>query len=397
MTNTPEGPLAGLRAIELASNFAVPGAGMYLADYGADVVKVELPDGDPARAFPPRVTGTDIGKPFLAISRGKRSAVIDWQQPEGLRAVERLLATADIVLVDHPVGAAAATWPFAYERLYALNPRLVYGALTPFGERGQYSRLPGYDPLVQALSGMMVASPDQHGNPTPASFPTSVAGASMVLAEGVMMALLARMRSGRGQRVDTSQLAITMALQSLQLTRNDDDPTPAAEAGLATYNHYTCSDGRVINVSALTSGQWVGLCQVLGLEYLLDDPEYGRNPPRGDQRVTVYPLMEGIFGTRPSDEWLSLLDEAEVPCGPMSSRSELFDDPQVVLNDGVAEIEHAQLGRVQVLGAPVVFSDTPVRPGNRVPALGEHTEQVLTEAGFSAAEISGLRARGIIR
>ena len=394
---TAQPPLVGLRVLDLASYFAGPGAAMFLADYGADVVKVELPAGDPGRSAPPRVQGTDISKAFLVSNRGKRSAVIDWRLPAGQQVTDRLLQRADAVILDRPVGAGASDWPFHYRRLHALNPRLIHASSTPFDRNGQYAEFPAYEPLVQAASGVMGASRTRAGRPVHAGFRLGESATAMLLAYGVMMALLTRMRSGQGLRVETSMLQAAIAMQSVQLVWADDDPTPPSDPAQATVASYQCADRRYINIITIQERQWQAMCRVLELDHLIGDPSYSSGTARTQRRVELFPLLEGIFGTRPSEEWLRLLQEADVPCGPTLSRLELFDDPQIVENGVSAAITHPTLGLVQMLGSPISFSETPVQVGRSVPELGEHTRQVLTEAGFPTTEIDALVADRVIR
>lgn len=390
-------PLAGIRVLELATHYAGPGAGMFLADYGAQVVKIELPEGDPGRRLPPLAGDSGISLAFLAYNRGKRSAVIDWRQPAGRDAVDRLLATTDVMVVDAPVGARSETWQFHYHRrLKALFPRLVYAGVSSFGRRGPYVDLPPYDPLVQAASGVIGSSRNRDGLPVHAGFRLGDSAAAMLLANGVMMALLARRKTGLGQRVETSMLEAAVAMQSVQLVWAEQDPTPPSDPAQATVASYRCGDGRYINIITIQERQWQGLCRVLGLDHLIVDPEYGSGAARNERRGELFPLLEGIFGTRPSGEWLPLLQEAGVPCGPTLSRWELFDDPQIVANNLAARASYPGLGAVAMMGSPVKFSESALTIGSTVPSLGQHTTEVLREAGFSEQEMADLAEQGII-
>lgn len=370
---------------------------MYLADYGADVVKVELPEGDPARTFPPFVPGTGIGKSFLALNRGKRSVALDYRTPQGRDAVDRLVMAADAVIVDRPPPSTRPTWALHYTRLRALNPRLVCTSITAFGRRGPLVELPPYEPLVQAATGAMAGSRTRDNVPVHTGFRLGESATAMMAAYGTMMALLVREKTGAGQRVDISMLHTAVAMQSVQLSWADDDPTPPSDPPQATVASYQCQDGRYINIITIQERQWQAMCRVLDIEHLLSDPEFASNTARGRRRAELFPLLEGIFGTRPSGEWLTLLQEAGVPCGPTLSRSELFDDPQIVANTLAAEVRYPGVGSLQVLGSPVVMSATPVRVGTATPQLGEHTRQVLEEAGFSQQELAELARAGIIR
>ncbi len=401
VTRGPDGPLSPpltqIRVLELASYFAGPSAGMYLADFGADVVKVELPQGDPGRTFPPLLYGTGISRAFLAANRGKRSAAIDWRTERGQEAVHRLLERTDVLIVDRPFGAAREAWPFHYEfgsahngQLKVRYPRLICATASPFGRKGPYAELPGYAPLVEAVSGVLHSSRTRAGNPVPLGFRLADSSTGMLLAHGIMMALLARRRTGLGQRVETSMQQALVAQQSVNLVWAEHDPTPPADPFLAGVGCYQCSDGRYITASSHQDRQWEALCRVLGLDHLLEDPEFKSRAARRQRSAELYPLLEGIFSTRPSTEWLPLLREAKVPCGPVLSRAESFDAPQVLANRLPVMVSAPGVPAAQVMGAPVTLSETPPAPGARVPGLGEHTREVLEEAGFTATEIDQL-------
>lgn len=391
-------PLSGIRVLDMATNFAATGAAMYLADYGADVIKIELPEGDPARTFPPVVQGTNVGKSFLVYNRGKRSAVIDWRSDAGQQTVDRMLGQVDVVVVDAPVGARSESWRFHYHRrLKARFPRLIYAGVSAFGRRGPYVDFSPYDPLVQAASGIMGSSRNREGNPVHAGSRLADSSTSMLLAYGVMLALLAREKTGTGQRVETSMLEASVAMQSVQLVWADSDPTPPADPAQATVASYQCEDGRYINIITMQERQFEGMCRVLGLEHLLEDKSFTSGEGRTRRRTELFPLFEGILGTRPSTEWLPLLQAAGVPCSPTLSRVELFDDPQIVLNHVSAELTHPTLGRMKMLGSPIRFSETQLKIGAAAPALGEHTNEVLNEYGFSAQEIADLVRAGVIQ
>ncbi len=378
-------PLSGLRAVELAHGSAGEGAGLYLADFGVDVVKVELPEGDPERYAPPLVHG--LGRSFLVLNRGKRSAVIDWRIPAGRRCVERLLSAADVLIIDESVPL------FPYEDVSTLNPRLIYAAVTAFGPNDRYAGMPGYDPLVQAATGIMATSRDPEGAPISIGYRISEGTTAMLLAYGTMMALLARRRSGRGQRVDVSKAQTAVVMQTTQLIWVAEDPEPARDSYLAGAGCYLCADGRYINVNAMQVRQQEAMYRALGLENILAETAALSQVER---QQTLHSLLAGIFETAPSTAWLRLFEEADVPSGPLLSRSDLFVEPQVLENGLRATVVHPAGVDVLALGRPIQLSETPPRPGKRVPALGEHTDAVLAEAGCSEQDIDELQRARVV-
>jgi crotonobetainyl-CoA:carnitine CoA-transferase CaiB-like acyl-CoA transferase len=385
-------PLTGIRVVELASNFAGPSAGMYLADFGANVVKVELPEGDPGRHFPPCIPGTSLSQAFPVANRGKRSAVIDWRTEAGTQVLCRLLERADVLILDRSSGSSGGGWPLDgnVDSLGASYPRLIISVVSPFGHKGPYVDLPAYDPLVQAVAGVIHSSRTLAGDPVHLGFRLADTAAGMQLAHGTMMALLARRRSGQGQRVETSMLHALIAMQSVNLVWVEDDPAPPSDAALATTSCYRCLDGRYITVSSHQDRQWAALCRVLGLQHLLVDPEFAPRAARRARSVELFPLLEGIISTRPAAEWLPQLRDAGVPCGEVLSRSECLDAAQVLANGLPVSVTSPGLPPMTVMGSPVSCSETPPAPGKRAPGLGEHTREVLEEAGVPARTIADL-------
>lgn len=396
MTEQSSGPLSGVRVLDLSDHSSASGAGMLLADYGADVVKIELPGGDPTRSGSPRIAGSDVSRAFVALNRGKRSMVVDWRTDAGRDLVDRLIGDADVLIAYRSPALPRESWPFHYSRIHDLNSRLIYATVTPFGRKGPYARLPGYEPLVQSLSGVMSASRTLDGEPVHTTYRLGEAAPSMLLAHGIMMALLARERTGEGQHVETSMLQGAVAMQSVQLSWAEDDPTPVAETAQATVNSYPCADGRFINIITIQERQWNRLCEVLGLEHLIGDPNYSSGAARSQRREELYGLLEGLFSTRTSWEWLEALQAAGVPCGPTLGRDELFDDPQVIANGYAASVNYDGIQTIEVVGSPVRYSSSTVRIGSETPNLGQHTDELLGEADLSPEEISRLRSDGVV-
>jgi len=375
-------PLEGLRVVDLTSYIAGSYAAMMLADLGADVVKVEPPAGDPFRELPG----------FFGWNRGKRSIAVDLKAPEGLAVVERLAARAD-VLVENMRPGVADRLGVGWARLSALNPRLIYCSITAFGSSGPYADRPGFDPLLQAMSGAMtvqgLGGPPQYIRIAITDYYAAALGCQAVLA-----ALVVRERTGRGQRVETSLLHAALALQSGNYV--DYAGKPHVFRDNPTYRLYQAGDGQWFFLACGNQAFWTKLCKALDLEALAEDPRFASWVARLDHRDVLVPLLEARFRTRSRAEWLAHLAAHDIPAAPVQSLMEFLDDPAVRHHDLVREYEHPEVGRLRLMGQPLVFSATPTRDPGPPPALGQHTDQVLAELGYDAAAIGDLRRRGVV-
>ncbi len=418
------GPLDGVQVVEFTEIIAGPFAGMLLADMGAQVIKVEPPWGDPwrgAQAFSPTES-----RPFIAYNRGKRSLTLDLTAEASRPILARLIPRMDAALVNYRPDVAARLG-VDYESLSALNPRLVYCENTAFGRRGPDAHRPGYDLILQAMSGLMTAE-GKLLNGTPqhiVASPLVDTAAGLCLAWCVCAALYHRERTGRGQKVETTLLGLALALLGMRfvevtaLDRAKQSDTLAALAALRQaglpyadllqvyeadhpvapgniyYRTYQTADG-VISVGCLSDPLRRRLLGLLGLTDIRFDPGY--DPQSAEAAAFGDRLMqqaEAVFRQRPLAEWLALLDERGIPAGPVRFIEEVFDDAQVQANRLVAELEHQDAGPVRMVGPLAHFSETPLTAAPP-PALGQHTGEILRELGCSDQEISRWRAAGAL-
>lgn len=394
-------PLAGIKVIDMAKIFFGPGASMYLADQGAEVIKVEPLEGDGmrSRVSAPHLEDKGLATSFLSLNRNKRSIAVDVRTQEGQEIVHRLVAWADVLVLNFRVGDAARV-RLDYDTLREINPRLIYASITAFGETGPDCRLPGYDMVIQARSGVMGANRDSNGTPKTAPAMIGDMSGCMALSYGIMVALWERHRTGAGQRVDTSLLDCALAMQLERLVWVD------GEAGLlasgppnALYAPYRCSDGAWIAIVLPEDYQWKALCKVLGLEHLAVDPEFDTFRKRTNRAVDIGELLQGVFETRPSREWLVELRAAGIASSEVRERKDLSSDPQLAANGMLWEQQHPIAGRLQMIAPPVRFSNTRTEPRLRRPAplLGQHTTEILAEFGYTKETCSSLFERGVVR
>jgi len=378
----PAPPLDGIRVVDLTSYIAGSYAAMMLADLGADVVKVEALEGDNFRELPG----------FYGWNRGKRSLAANVKTPEGRAIVERLVDRGDVFMENMRPGVADRLG-VGWARLREINPRLVYCSVTGFGSTGPYVDRPAFDPLLQALSGLMViqgfGGPPQYVRVAVTDYYTASLAAQAVLA-----ALFVRERTGRGQRVETSLLHGAMALNSGAMIDYEGKPTLARDN--PTYRLYQAADGEWLFLACGNQSFWVKLCKALDLPGLADDPRFGSWLLRLDNRAELLPILEAKFRSKPRDEWLEILAAADIPAGRVQPLASFFDDPAVRHHGMMREYDHAEAGRLRVMGQPLVFSDTATRDPGPPPTLGEHTDEVLAELGYDAAAIADLRARSIV-
>ena len=376
-------PLDGIRVVDLTSYIAGSYAAMMLADLGADVIKVESLEGDSFRELPG----------FYGWNRGKRSIALNLKAAAGVEVVERLARHADVIMENWRPGVADRLG-VGHERLCALNPRLIYCSISAFGSSGPYVDRPGFDPLLQSLGGLMVlqgfTGPPQYLRTAPTDYFTAALGAQTILA-----ALFTRERTGRGQRVETSLLRGVLALQSGLAVDYPGKQTFLRDN--PTYRLYQGSDGEWFFVACGNQAFWGKLCTAVGIEHLRDDPRFASWMLRVQNNTDLLPLLEKAFGSRPRAEWLDVLAAHDIPAAPVKSLLEFMDDPGVKHQDMIHEYDHPEVGRLRLMGQPLVFDDTPTRDPGPPPTLGQHTDDVLREAGYDAAAITALRDRRTVR
>ena len=384
--------LDGLRVLDVTQVMAGPFCAMQLADLGADVIKVEPPGGDSTRQMPGRV-GSD-SPAFNAVNRGKRSIVINLKMAQGRAVLERLARPSDILIENYRPGVMDALG-LGYDALHRLNPRLIYASISGYGQTGPRREQGGFDLIAQGVSGIMSITGQTGGVPVKAGIPVTDLGAGLFALVGILAALEHRHRSGAGQHIDTSLLDAGVALSVWEATEYFSGAGVPAALGsahrmTAPYQAIRCADGYV-TLGAANDRTFRRLCEVLGRNDWLASPRFSDNASRVRNRDELAAQIESITGDLPSDHWLAVFEAADIPCGPINNYEQVFADPQVQARHLIAETEHPALGRIRTLGSPIKMSETPPVVARRSPSLGEHTDEILGEAGFDRSEIGQLR------
>ena len=389
--------LEGIRVLDIGQVMAGPFCAMLLCDMGADVIKVEPPPGDSTRRMAGAV-GTDSPS-FNAVNRGKRSIVLNFKTDEGKNVLRRLVGTSDVLIENYRPGVMHR-FGLDFTALSSLNPRLVYASISGYGQTGPSGPKGGFDLVAQGVSGLMSIMGEPERPPVKAGIPVTDLGAALFALSGILAALFNRNTTGCGQHIDTSLLEAGMALSVWEATEyfsgsGIPKPMGSAHRMIAPYQAVRCSD-RYITLGTATDHLFRRLCILLERPEWADHPDYIDNTARVQNRSELTTKIESIMAQKSSEFWLSVLEEQDIPCGPINNYEEIMNDPQVKARQMIVYADHPTLGRIKMLGSPVKMSSTPLVPNRRSPLLAEHTDQVLKEIGFMPDEIDELRQVGAI-
>jgi crotonobetainyl-CoA:carnitine CoA-transferase CaiB-like acyl-CoA transferase len=402
MTDVPgaqQMPLTGVRVLDLGRHLAGPTCAMLLGDLGADVIKIEKPGvGEDGRAAgPPFFEG--VSAFFLSANRNKRSFTLYIKHPEGQETFRRLADTADVVIENFRPGVMDAL-NIGYDTVSERNPRIIYCSISGFGADGPYADRPGLDQIIQGVSGLMSVTGFEGGEPVRVGIPIADLLTGLYGAYGVLAALQARERTGRGQVVNTSLLEAmvgTMGFQAVRYINGGGVPPPAGNHHPinAPYGVFRARDG-YLTLGATGEKRWPQFCRLLDAEEWLDDPRFATNGDRYENRLLLADLINEKLQARTIDEWERFFNEAGIPAGPVYAMDGAMDHPQVRHREMVVERPHPILGTVSLLGLPVKFSDTPSDVHRIPPELGEHTDEILCELGLDDEDRRRMREQGIV-
>lgn len=374
------GPLKGLKVLDLSRVLAGPYCTMMLADFGADVIKIEPPVGDDSRAF-----GPFVGKEsayFMSLNRNKRSMVLDFKNQKHIDVFKEMVAKADVVVENYRPGTMEK-FGLSYDVLKEINPALIYAACSGFGRTGPYALKPAYDIIVQAMGGIMSITGEGKDSPTRVGASVGDVIAGMFTAYGVMMALYHREKTGKGQLVDVAMLDCQVAVLENAIARyvtSGEVPVPLGNRhpSITPFSAFTAKDGQVI-VGAGNDRLWTKLCNVLNMPELLSDERFKNNGERTKHFHELHAIMNSVLVNKTIDEWIAVLEEAGIPCAPINNIERILKDPQVKARDMIVEVEHPIAGHLKMPGVPVKLSETPGAIHTHAPLLGHDVNAILQE------------------
>jgi crotonobetainyl-CoA:carnitine CoA-transferase CaiB-like acyl-CoA transferase len=393
-------PLDHIHVVDLSRILAGPYCSMMLGDMGAEVIKIEpVEEGDGTRGWgPPFLQGESAY--FLSVNRNKKSLTLDLKQKEGQYILKELIQRSDVVLENFRPGTLDKLG-FGYETVRELNPRVVYCSISGFGHTGPYKNKPGFDVVLQGEGGIMSLTGDPDGPPMKVGVAQADMVSGMLAFHGILLALLVRERTGKGQKVDISMLDGQVALLSYQagiyfatgkvpMRKGNQHPT------IAPYETFEAADG-YINVAVGTEGLWAKFCEVMGRSTLKDDPRFRKNADRIQNHKELNTVLDPLFKEKRVAEWIVKLEAVGIPCGQIKNVAEVCQDPQVLAREMVASLPHPTIGEVRMTGIPIKLSDTPGALESPPPLLGQHTEEVLQRVlGYRAEDIQLLREKKVI-
>ena len=393
-------PLSGIRVLDLSRILAGPHCTMLLGDLGAEVIKVERPGaGDDTRTWGPPFAGGESAY-YLCCNRNKKSITVDLKKSRGVELIKELVKISD-VLVENFTPGLTRSFGLDYDTLKEINSRLVYCSITAYGQDGPYRDRPGYDMVLSAVGGLMWITGEQDGDPCKVGVAITDILTGVHAAGAIMASLLWRERSGRGQYIDCSLLDIQASglaniASNYLVAGKEARRWGTAHESIVPYQVFKTRD-HPIAIAAANQKLWESFAKALSREEWLADPRFATNPKRVENRGVLIPFVAERMLEKTCDEWMEILVDAAVPCGPVNNMQRLFSDPQILHRNMVAEVIHPTIGALKLCGIPVKYSDTPGAIRRHPPLIGEHTDEILKDVlGYDSEKVDKLRSEGII-
>lgn len=391
-------PLTGIKVIDLTTFLSGPFCTMLLGDMGAEVIKIEEPKaGDPNRGNGPFIEGESAY--FLYTNRNKKSMTLNIRSELGRKILLQLIKDAD-VFVENFRPQVKKKLEVDYANLIKINPRLIYCSISGFGQTGPWAERPGFDQIAQGMSGLMSVTGFPETGPTRVGVAIGDSICGIFAAYGILSALIERNKSGLGQFIETSLLEGLISILGFQAAKyfaTGEVPLPQGNdhGTYAPYGTYKTKDG-YINIATATQKMWEALCQILDMEELKDDPRFIQNDERVKNKKKLREIIEKKLAEKNSFEWIEILNEKGIPCGPINSIDMVFNDPQVIHQEMIMEVDHPKSKRIKMIGFPVKLRRTPPQIFLPPPLLGQHTKEILKKLNYSDEDIEEFKKNGVI-
>ena len=391
--------LEGIKVLDLSRALAGPYCTMMLADMGAEVIKLEMPGrGDDSRSWgPPFVEGESAY--FMSINRNKKSITLNMKSDKSTEIIHKLIKQSDVLVENFRPGAMERLG-LGYERVKEMNPRIIYCSISGFGQDGPYRMLPGFDQVLQGMGGLMSITGELGGPPIKVGVAIADISGGMFASNGILVALYNREKTGKGQMVDVSLLDSQVAWLTYRAgayfaSGEVPQPMGSGHPVIVPYQAFKAKDV-FINIAVGNDQLWERFCKAVGLENVMNDPKFATNAKRVENREEIVKIISDLIVTRDGEEWLKILTDAGIPCGPIYTVDKIFADPQVLHREMVKELDHPKAGKIKVTGIPIKLSDTPGEVETAPPVLGQHTQEVLTELGYSDQDLEKLKQENVI-
>ncbi|MHA1728003.1 MAG: CaiB/BaiF CoA transferase family protein [Promethearchaeota archaeon] len=393
--------LEGIKVLDLTRALAGPYCTMMLADMGAEVIKVEMPGrGDDSRSWGSKnsfISGESSY--FMSVNRNKRSLTLNLKKEETAEILEKLIKESDILVENFRPGTMERLG-LSYKEVKKINKRIIYCSISGFGQTGPYHSQPGFDQVIQGMGGLMSITGEPDGPPIKVGVAVADIAGGMFAVYGILSALYSREKTGKGQMIDTSLLDcqvswLTYRAGSYFASGDVPQPVGTGHPSIVPYQAFQAKD-KFINIAAGNDRLWKKFCKTVDLEDIMDNPKFATNVDRVENREEIVKIIGEIIAKKNAEEWLKILTDAGVPCGPIYSVDQIFSDPQVLHRQMLKELDHPKAGKIKVTGIPVKLSDTPGEIKTAPPVLGQHTGEILAELGYSGEEIEKLYKNNVI-